>query len=57
MSDKPTNEDPCDSIDLNYLEGWTQYDSDGMRKKDHGEGLERSERDRRYNSWARFDHG
>ena len=57
MSDKPTNEDPCDSIDLNYLEGWTQYDSDRLRKKDHEEGLDRSERDRHLNSWARFDHG
>ena len=57
MSENPTNEDPCDSIDLNYLDGWTKYDSDGMRKKNNAERLDRSERNRRLNSWARFDHG
>lgn len=57
MSENPTNEDPCDSIDLNYLDGWTKYDSDGMREKNHAERLDRSERNRRLNSWARFDHG
>ena len=28
MSEKLIPEDPCDSIDINDLEGWTRYDSD-----------------------------
>lgn len=52
MSDKLDAEDPCDSIDLNYLDGWTKYDSDRMRTKNNGEGLEGSEGDRHINPWV-----
>lgn len=57
MSDNHTPEDPCDSIDLNYLEGWTKYDSDGMRKKNNGQGLDGSEGDRHLNSWVSLGGG
>lgn len=50
-------DDPCDSIDVMNLSGWTKYDSSGMCSQDTGQRLERRERDRYSNSWTRFDHG
>lgn len=55
MSEIPTSEDPCDGIELNNLEGWTRYDSSGMRKTDNGERLGRDQGDRYQDSWIRFD--
>ena len=56
MSDIPID-DPCDKIDLNTLDGWTKYDSSGMRKTDNGEGLGRNRSDRYQDSWVRVDRG
>ncbi len=56
MSEKPTD-DPCDVIDLKILDGWTRYDSSGMRKKNNGEGLGRDQGDRYQDSWLRNDNG
>ena len=57
MLDTPID-DPCDVVTTETLEGWTHCnDSDGMRTKDHGQQLDRSERDRHQNSWLRFDRG
>ena len=57
MLDTPID-DPCDVVTSETLEGWTHCnDSDGMRTKDHGQQLDRSERDRYQNSWLRFDRG
>ena len=54
MSEIPID-DPCDIIDVNTLDGWTRYDSDGMRKKNTRQGLGRDSGDRHIDSWARYD--
>jgi hypothetical protein len=49
-------DDPCDTIDVNTLDGWTRsYDSDGMRKKNTRQGLGGDSGDRYIDSWARYD--
>lgn len=54
MSEIPID-DPCDVIDVNTLDGWTRYDSDGMRAKNIRQGLGRDSGDRYTDSWARYD--
>jgi len=50
------SDDPCDSIDIAILGGWTRLnDSNRMRKKDNGKGLEGDRRNRYQDSWIRFD--
>ena len=50
-------DDPCDDVTLNNLTGWTKYDSSGSSKTDLRQRLENDYRDRRQDSWARFEHG
>ena len=54
MSEIPID-DPCDVIDVNTLDGWTRYDSNGVCKKNSGQGLGRDSGDRHTDSWARYD--
>jgi len=49
------DDDPCDGITVDTLEGWIRYDSSGMRKTNNGTGLERDSGDRYQNPWIRFD--
>ena len=57
MSDTPID-DPCDSIDLTTLDGWTHCnDSSRMRKTDNGKGLAGDRGNRYQDSWVRFDNG
>lgn len=50
-------DDPCDSINVMDLGGWTKYDSDRMRKKDSRQQLEGCSVDQHSNLWTRHDHG
>ena len=50
-------DDPCDSIDVMDLGGWTKYDSDGMCEKNSRQRLDRSPDNQHTNLWTRFDHG
>lgn len=54
MSEIPID-DPCDTIDVNTLDGWTRYDSDGMRAKNTRQRLGGDSGDRYIDSWARYD--
>lgn len=51
------NEDPCDSIDVMDLGGWTARDSDRMRETNSRQRLDRSDGDPHPNLWTRYDHG
>ena len=52
MLEKPINDDPMDTIDVNDLEGWTRRDSDGMREKNIRQGLDGSPRSGNTNPWV-----
>lgn len=54
---KEQKDDPCDSIDVTDLGGWTKYDSIRVRSQDSRQRLERDLGDPYRNSWTRFDHG
>lgn len=51
------SDDPCDDVTASNLTGWTKSDSSRSSQKDSGQQLDRSYRDRRQDSWARFEHG
>lgn len=55
MSDIPTDDDPCDNIDLATLTGWIHSnDSSGNGKADNRQELERSGQSRHTNLWFGF---
>jgi len=51
------SDDPCDDVVGENLTGWTKSDGSRSSEKDSRQRLERSYRDRRQDSWARFEHG
>jgi hypothetical protein len=51
------SDDPCDDVVGESLTGWIKSDSSGSSETNIRQRLERDYRDRRTNSWTRFEHG
>ena len=55
MSEIPTDDDPCDNIDVTTLTGWIHSnDSSGNGKENNRQELERSKPSRHPNLWLGF---